>query len=355
MSVARVWIGGTRSFNNYALVYWFLKKILPPNAIILSGHAAGPDTIAETYGYLNNHVVEIYEADWERFGKSAGMVRNVEVSKIATHAICFWDGVSSGTKNMIELCQRKKITPMIYDITENDYIKPHPNWVKNVNRDPFDVYIGRGKGSIWGNPFRMDAKHNRQQVIYAFTDYLLKKPKLLSQLESLKDKTLGCFCAPQLCHGDVLRWLIENALPEIKSYLQEISPKNDEGLNPSKNPNKIKDLDASNWPQNGSVDLLVTDSGLTISKGYDRIMYDDREIPYLEINDLAIIKDHIHIPLKEIQSSDEELDDRVVIFYSTNDVTGTKIRYQQVGFDNCVFKAGFWYVQPKFVKLQKNK
>lgn len=61
------------------------------------------------------------------------------------------------------------------------------------------------RGSPWGNPFLLDDDGDRATVIASYRDhYLPYKPSLLSKLSTLKGKALGCWCAPQACHGDVL-------------------------------------------------------------------------------------------------------------------------------------------------------
>lgn len=53
-----------------------------------------------------------FQADWDRYGKSAGYRRNAEMAKFASEEgnkgvlIAFWDGESRGTKNMIDLAKR---------------------------------------------------------------------------------------------------------------------------------------------------------------------------------------------------------------------------------------------------------
>lgn len=80
-----------------------------------------------------------------------------------------------------------------------------PNLTKVVNKYhkvPYDVYIGRG--SPWGNPYVMGQDGTREEVIEMFESYLFQSDELLSKVGSLYGKTLGCFCAPKPCHGDIL-------------------------------------------------------------------------------------------------------------------------------------------------------
>ena len=75
-----------------------------------------------------------------------------------------------------------------------------PRLYNRHHRDaPSDaVYIGRG--SPWGNPFRIGVHGNRAEVIERFRCETL--PTL--DLQPLRGKSLVCYCAPLPCHGDVL-------------------------------------------------------------------------------------------------------------------------------------------------------
>jgi len=81
--------------------------------------------------------------------------------------------------------------------------------VVNCRREHYDVYIGRG--GQWGNPFRIGPDGTRDDVIEKYRDWIVTQPQLMSQLSFLKGKTLGCYCAPLACHGDVLIELCERA------------------------------------------------------------------------------------------------------------------------------------------------
>ena len=74
--------------------------------------------------------------------------------------------------------------------------------VVHCKREAYDVYIGRP--SKWGNPFAIGKDGDRDQVIKKFKDYLFKNIKLMRDLDELKGKTLGCWCSPNECHGDIL-------------------------------------------------------------------------------------------------------------------------------------------------------
>ena len=75
-------------------------------------------------------------------------------------------------------------------------------WVVNRHKEDEDVYIGRG--SIWGNPFRIGRGIRRLEAIELYRDWILQRKQLLARLPELAGKRLGCFCKPSECHGDVL-------------------------------------------------------------------------------------------------------------------------------------------------------
>ncbi|KKM06848.1 hypothetical protein LCGC14_1739860 [marine sediment metagenome] len=80
--------------------------------------------------------------------------------------------------------------------------------VVNKRYQEYNIYIGRG--SKWGNPFRIGEDGDREEVIMKYKEWILEQPSLLRDLHELKGKRLGCYCRPwHHCHGDVLVELIE--------------------------------------------------------------------------------------------------------------------------------------------------
>ena len=113
--VKRVVVAGCRNYNNYTEAKEFidmcLSRIRKENEIIIiSGGAKGADTLGELYAQENGFRIERYIAQWEKYGKRAGPIRNEEMAKNADYVICLWDGKSRGTKSMIE-CAKKQGKP----------------------------------------------------------------------------------------------------------------------------------------------------------------------------------------------------------------------------------------------------
>ena len=74
--------------------------------------------------------------------------------------------------------------------------------IVNLRKEKYDVYIARP--SKWGNPFKIGRDGDRNQVIELYRNWVVKQRDLMSSLNELKGKCLGCFCKPKRCHGDIL-------------------------------------------------------------------------------------------------------------------------------------------------------
>jgi hypothetical protein len=75
--------------------------------IILHGGAKGVDKLAGRWAEWNWYWQKVYYPDYEKHpGKQAPLIRNVEMAKSGDYLIVFWNGISTGTKHMMEQMQR---------------------------------------------------------------------------------------------------------------------------------------------------------------------------------------------------------------------------------------------------------
>ncbi len=92
---------GSRSFDNYEymeeILNWFDIKTL------ISGGAKGADTLAKKYAAQNSIPYKEFLPQWDKFGKSAGYKRNIQIVNAADEIVAFWDGISKGTKHSIDI------------------------------------------------------------------------------------------------------------------------------------------------------------------------------------------------------------------------------------------------------------
>jgi hypothetical protein len=76
---------------------------------IVSGGCNGPDKHGELLARFLNIPLTVFHAEWLKYGKAAGPLRNKEMAAYATHCIAVWDGKSKGTKNMLEEARKMNL------------------------------------------------------------------------------------------------------------------------------------------------------------------------------------------------------------------------------------------------------
>lgn len=90
-----------------------------------------------------------------------------------------------------------------------------PTRIVNLNKESYDIYIGRG--SKWGCPYTIikdrptlakEIVDTKEEALSKYKEYVLSSPELMESLDELEGKVLGCFCKPEKCHGDILLELL---------------------------------------------------------------------------------------------------------------------------------------------------
>ncbi len=105
------------------------------------------------------------------------------------------------------------------------YIRPEYNNLEEWINNDKNVYIARAgvvfinkkryppNSSIFANPFKIGKDGTREEVLIKYKDYIISKlendKSFVNELLLLKGKNLGCWCYPEMCHGNILLELIE--------------------------------------------------------------------------------------------------------------------------------------------------
>jgi YspA, cpYpsA-related SLOG family len=113
----KVVVAGGRDFNDYSLLKRSLDRALrnriDEGIVIVSGAARGADTLGERYAKEYGYGIESHPADWNKYGKSAGYIRNKEMAQSSDALMAFWDGKSRGTKHMIDLAKKEGLRVIV--------------------------------------------------------------------------------------------------------------------------------------------------------------------------------------------------------------------------------------------------
>ena len=115
--IRRYIVAGGVHFEDYETLKTTLddlfKEIPKDELEVVSGHAKGADSLGEWYAEENGLKCTIFPADWGKYGKAAGPIRNRQMLEYAlkeeAHLVAFWNGTSKGTANMINIAEKADI------------------------------------------------------------------------------------------------------------------------------------------------------------------------------------------------------------------------------------------------------
>ena len=83
---------------------------------LVCGMARGVDSHAYNWAKRKGVPIEEYPADWDRYKKAAGHIRNAEMADNAEALIAIWDGESPGTGGMIGVAEKKGLKVLVVKI-----------------------------------------------------------------------------------------------------------------------------------------------------------------------------------------------------------------------------------------------
>lgn len=95
-----------------------LGKYLPADTTeIISGGAKGIDTCAREYALSHNINLTEYLPEYDKYGRTAPLKRNITIIQNADMVIALWDGSSRGTKFVIDNCRKMNIEVKVYELS----------------------------------------------------------------------------------------------------------------------------------------------------------------------------------------------------------------------------------------------
>lgn len=102
---------GSRDWRDEYAIWEQLEK-LPEGTVIVHGAARGADTIAGAVAERMGFEVEAYPAEWRKFGRSAGPIRNRQMADSGIDlCVAFHEDIanSRGTADMVNVCRKRGI------------------------------------------------------------------------------------------------------------------------------------------------------------------------------------------------------------------------------------------------------
>lgn len=106
---------GSRTFNDYEKFKESVDPHLPYITQIISGGATGADSLASDYTKEHNIPILVFKPEWDKYGRSAGFIRNKLIVQSSDIVVAFWDMKSNGTKHSLMYAEKLKIKTIIID------------------------------------------------------------------------------------------------------------------------------------------------------------------------------------------------------------------------------------------------
>lgn len=117
----RVLVCGSRYFNDINLMSSKLTEIQEETNFdtIIHGAARGADTLAEAWAFRHGFTTIAFPADWNKYGKGAGSIRNKQMLDEGKPdlVVAFRGPNSRGTQNMIDQAEKAGVKTIIVDFT----------------------------------------------------------------------------------------------------------------------------------------------------------------------------------------------------------------------------------------------
>lgn len=116
----RTIIAGSRNIIDHRIVQTAIGEAIDDASFditeVVCGGAKGVDELGRQWAIINKIPIKMYPAKWDELGKSAGYKRNIEMAENADALIAVWDGVSKGTKHMIDTANKFGLTVYIKQV-----------------------------------------------------------------------------------------------------------------------------------------------------------------------------------------------------------------------------------------------
>lgn len=109
-------IAGSRTIRDYAIVEAAIEASGFAITQVVSGCARGVDSLGEQWAHQHELLVARFPAEWGRYGKSAGPIRNSAMVQHSDALIAVWDGRSAGTKDMIGRANKRGLRVFVYHV-----------------------------------------------------------------------------------------------------------------------------------------------------------------------------------------------------------------------------------------------
>jgi len=203
------------------------RRYANDKVVIVSGGAKGADAFAERFAKKYGYDLDVYLADWEKDGKSAGFKRNFKIWDNADLGFAIWNGESKGTEHSFDISWRQNKPLYILSQKHGGFI---PRVVKG------DIIKHQEKYDVLLFPANSTLKNNRELVMgrgcalafkNAFAGIEFELGAFMSSMSYglatviHQDKIIGAFQTKGDWRQEASMDLVKNSVKELKKFINE--------------------------------------------------------------------------------------------------------------------------------------
>lgn len=109
-------LAGSRSITSVGALYDAIRASGFEITEVVCGEARGVDAMGRWWAESHRIPVAKFPADWDKHGRQAGYLRNVQMGNYAEALIAIWDGRSRGTRHMIDIATKNGLKVYVHRV-----------------------------------------------------------------------------------------------------------------------------------------------------------------------------------------------------------------------------------------------
>ena len=324
----RIFITGDGSFNNFFLFSYYLENYVTDQSALYTLRQSVFDPMADVFAsghnlsHLNCNLQDLLnQADDKK-------VLFKKIAK-ATDLLLIY-GNKQKFSSLIQAFDQYKKEHQFIDVFPSDIVTVSP---------PKDATISFS--SIYGE-YLDRLSQDKNLLCYKFLSALTKDLNLLTLVIQHKKDVYAVENDIENEIAQNLYWIYQNqyaSLVECRKRLLD---------NPQTEDDPHLLTAPYDWKYDGESVPIYTGTGLQLARRYHGLVKCN-EGTFVEIADKDMLKSHVY---KALRDQEENEDDNVKLNYHTSDHQSYPLFYQAYHFDGSPIKLGYWYINPRYVKVK---
>ena len=339
----RLFIVAGENFNNYFLLQYYLDELVTSSSHLYTFPGSNLADMVAFYAGINNCLHDTVKA-LEPFDTSFRRNAVWDVVKLADMLVIFQeagkplDHETAVLKEAFET-RRKRVT--IRDVFKTDRVKNTP--LSSPKGEPVQF------ADLYGR-FMPEKDLRPSDYAMLFLERLRNSSEMLKTVLSNATRPILPATPQEKSATCLLTWVVENQLDALQDMYLEFTTSSTRMKFFHENDRIHRGAPPSQWNEKGDHVPVYTATGLCIATGYSgtKTVASDT---YLLIQELDIIRSHVHRPIDE--PDEEEDEDAASEIFATSEPESYPIIHRTKELGKDPFPSGFWCINIKYVTLNQ--